>query len=99
MFRTQLEARSALFDYIEVFYNRQRRHSALGYLSPENFERRDPRNTGRRLVVHCPPKRANFTNRFHDLGEKRAHRHVNYDAVTIPIQHALQVTTQARAVG
>jgi putative transposase len=38
--RTHLEARSALFDYIEVFYNRQRRHSALGYLSPEAFERR-----------------------------------------------------------
>jgi putative transposase len=38
--RTHLEARSALFDYIEIFYNRQRRHSALGYLSPEAFERR-----------------------------------------------------------
>jgi putative transposase len=39
-FRTQLEARTALFEYIEVFYNRQRRHSALGYLSPDAFERR-----------------------------------------------------------
>lgn len=39
-FRTHLEARTALFEYIEVFYNRQRRHSALGYLSPEAFERR-----------------------------------------------------------
>jgi putative transposase len=38
--RTHLEARSALFDFIEAFYNRQRRHSALGYLSPEAFERR-----------------------------------------------------------
>jgi putative transposase len=38
--RTHLEARTALFDFIEVFYNRQRRHSALGYLSPEAFERR-----------------------------------------------------------
>ena len=39
-FRTHLEARTALFEYIEVFYNRQRRHSALDYLSPEAFERR-----------------------------------------------------------
>ena len=32
--------RSAIFDYIECFYNRQRRHSTLGYLSPEDYERR-----------------------------------------------------------
>lgn len=31
-------ARTSLFEYIEVWYNRQRRHSALGYLSPEQFE-------------------------------------------------------------
>lgn len=39
-FRTQFKARTALFKYIEVFYNRQRRHSALGYLSPDAYERR-----------------------------------------------------------
>lgn len=39
-FPTQLAARTALFEYIEVFYNRQRRHSALGYVSPDEFERR-----------------------------------------------------------
>ena len=39
-FSTHREARTALFDFIEVFYNRQRHHSALGYLSPETFERR-----------------------------------------------------------
>lgn len=37
-FATQDEARSAVFDYIEVFYNRQRRHSKLGYLSPTKYE-------------------------------------------------------------
>jgi transposase InsO family protein len=37
-FATRQQARLALFDYIEVFYNRQRRHSSLGYLSPEQFE-------------------------------------------------------------
>lgn len=39
-FQTHLEARTALFEYLEVFYNRQRRHSALGYLSPDAYERR-----------------------------------------------------------
>jgi transposase InsO family protein len=37
-FRTRAHARAAVFDYIEVFYNRQRLHSSLGYLSPEQFE-------------------------------------------------------------
>ena len=38
-FRTQSEARMAVFDFIEGFYNPWRRHSALGYLSPIGFER------------------------------------------------------------
>lgn len=37
-FRTIEEARRAVFEYIEVFYNRKRRHSSLGYISPEAFE-------------------------------------------------------------
>lgn len=37
-FRTRDEARAAIFEYIEVFYNRQRRHQTLGYLSPVQFE-------------------------------------------------------------
>ena len=40
VWRTHGEARSAVFDYIEIFYNRARLHSALGYLSPDEFERR-----------------------------------------------------------
>ncbi len=40
VFATRAEARTALFDYIEVFYNRQRRHSTLGYVSPAAFEAR-----------------------------------------------------------
>lgn len=39
-FVTRQEARQAIFEYVEVFYNRQRRHSALGYLSPVAFEER-----------------------------------------------------------
>ena len=37
-FITRQQARSAIFDYIESFYNRQRSHSALNYLSPVDFE-------------------------------------------------------------
>ena len=39
-FRNQAEARMAVFDYIEGWYNRHRRHSGLGYLSPVEFEGR-----------------------------------------------------------
>ena len=39
-FKTQREAELAVFDFIEGWYNPHRRHSALGYLSPNNFERR-----------------------------------------------------------
>ena len=37
-FQTRAHARSEIFDYIEAFYNRQRSHSALNYLSPVDFE-------------------------------------------------------------
>jgi putative transposase len=37
-YQTRDEARRDIFEYIEVFYNRQRRHSTLGYLSPVQFE-------------------------------------------------------------
>ena len=39
-YSTRAEARTDIFAYIEGFYNRTRRHSSLGYLSPEEFERR-----------------------------------------------------------
>ena len=37
-YQTRVEARTDIFAYIEGFYNRRRRHSSLGYLSPEQFE-------------------------------------------------------------
>ena len=37
-FATRSEARAAIFEYIEVFYNGQRRHSSLGYVSPAEYE-------------------------------------------------------------
>ena len=39
-FRTQAEARMAVFEFIEAWYNPHRRHSDLGQLSPMNFEKR-----------------------------------------------------------
>jgi transposase InsO family protein len=38
-YRTRVQARSSLFDYIELFYNRQRRHSTLAYQSPDTYEK------------------------------------------------------------
>lgn len=38
-YATRASARQSVFEWIEIFYNRQRRHSALGYLSPADFEK------------------------------------------------------------
>ena len=37
-YQTRVEAQADIFQYIEVFYNRQRRHSTIGQISPELFE-------------------------------------------------------------
>jgi putative transposase len=39
-FKTQAEARIAVFSFIEGFYNPRRRHSSIGYLSPVAYEKR-----------------------------------------------------------
>ena len=49
-FKTKTEARLAVFTWIEGWYNPRRRHSALGYLSPLNFERRN-------IDIITPPPR------------------------------------------
>lgn len=36
--KTRLELANAIFDYLEIFHNRQRRHSALGYRTPIEYE-------------------------------------------------------------
>jgi transposase InsO family protein len=38
-YATAAEAKASLFEYVEVFWNRERRHSTLGYVSPAEFER------------------------------------------------------------
>lgn len=40
-YRTHKEAKKSLFEYIEIFYNRQRRHSYLDYISPAEFENKN----------------------------------------------------------
>ena len=37
-FETEEEEKNAIFEYIEIYYNRQRLHSSLGYLSPVEYE-------------------------------------------------------------
>ena len=44
---TRLELANAIFEYLENFHNRQRRHSSLGMLSPIEYERRHADNTAR----------------------------------------------------
>ena len=41
LYDTRQEAKADIFEFIEVFYNRQRRHSYLGYLSPADFEKKN----------------------------------------------------------
>ena len=48
-YRTREEARADVFDYIEVFYNRKRRHGYLGNISPVDFEQQ---STGLSATVH-----------------------------------------------
>jgi len=45
LYHTRQNARTEIFEYLEGFYNRSRRHSTLGYLSPVEFERRAAHST------------------------------------------------------
>ncbi len=39
--RTRIELANAIFEYLEIWHNRRRRHSALGWLTPIEFETQD----------------------------------------------------------
>lgn len=43
--RTRVELSNALFEYLEIFHNRQRRHSSIGMLTPVEFETRQQKET------------------------------------------------------
>lgn len=45
-YHTREEAKRSIFEYVEVFYNRQRRHSTLGYVSPMIFEKQWQQQSG-----------------------------------------------------
>jgi transposase InsO family protein len=51
VYASRSEARQSIFEYIEVWYNRQRRHSAIGYVSPEAFERAHQSNITESFVL------------------------------------------------
>ena len=61
-FPNQAQARIAVFDYIEGWYNRHRRHSALSYLSPVEFEAGTTLSPSTKALT-CPPKWGNSTDR------------------------------------
>jgi putative transposase len=48
-YTTRAEATQEIFESLEVFYNRTRRHSTLGYRSPAEFER-----NGETVLTRCP---------------------------------------------
>jgi putative transposase len=89
-FKTHAEARMALFQFIEGFYNRRRRHSSIGYVSPLDYERRllagpDPRQHAGVLaaVKDKPfgrPQRAVLDGR----SARRPHRHAGRDGRMAP---------------
>ncbi len=59
-FKTRAEARMAVFGFIEGWYNPHRRHSALDYESPVNFEKNHERRTAKREASPGPAGTATF---------------------------------------
>jgi transposase InsO family protein len=55
-FPTRGAARMAIFEYIEGFYNRMRRHSSLGYESPQAYETSTMEGSCGGVAIECPPE-------------------------------------------
>jgi putative transposase len=54
---TRFDAELAIFDFVEAFYNRKRRHSTIGQVSPEVFEQRYRSKGSCQLTGTCPRER------------------------------------------
>lgn len=63
--RTRIELANAMFEYLEIFHNRQRRHSSIGWLTPVEFEARQP------IIVACEPETWLHGTRGRPLPEQR----------------------------
>jgi putative transposase len=90
-FTTQAEARMAVFEFIEGFYNPRRRHSSIGYLSPVEYERRltdgpDPRQPAGVLaaVKDKPSGRPQEGAVLDRRCARRPHRHAGRDGRMAP---------------
>jgi len=77
---TRTHARNEVFEYIELFYNRRRRHSALGYLSPHEFEHLASRHA-RKPVLRLPAAR--LPSAVHIAGRRSAHARAGEDCSQI----------------
>jgi len=62
-FKTQLEASMAIFELIEGWYNSRRRHSAIDYLSPLDYERTYRKEAFYRSPIPSPERGYSTTNR------------------------------------
>jgi putative transposase len=63
-FKQRQEAQDRIFEYIEVFYNRRRSHSAIGYLSPAEYEENSRRQRRAMDLTQLPLYRGRSTFGF-----------------------------------
>ena len=73
-FRTRREASPAVFEFIEGWYKPWRLRSALGYQSPNHFERRNHHPLTPSHLLDCPPKRGNSNETVLQFAKQSARR-------------------------